>query len=83
MYHSESDIDCLYKGGNPRSGTTLQNRIIEVRDQTSYGSESNLNFDERRVSEVSGMNRMSTENLGLGIKTCMVPDPVLITKRVS
>ena len=53
-------FDRLYDGGNPRSATTFQNRIIEVRDKTLYGSESNLNYDEGRVSEVSGMKRLNT-----------------------
>ena len=65
MYHSESDIDCLYKGGNPRSGTTLQNRIIEVRDQTSYGSESNLNYDKGRVSEIY-ISKQTSTNVRVG-----------------
>ena len=63
LYGSKSIIARLYDGGNPRSATTFQNRIIEIEvwDQTVYGSESNLNYDEGRVSEVSGMKKMRSK----------------------
>ena len=60
MYGSKSSIDRLHDEGNPRATTTFQNMIIEVRDQTLYGSECNLNCGEGRVSEASGMKRIST-----------------------
>ena len=44
---------------------TFQNRITEVQDQTVYGSESNLNHEEGRISGVLGRNRLIT-NIRVG-----------------
>ena len=44
LYGSESNIDCLYKGGNVRLIGIPQSRILEVGDQNLHGSESN--FDQ-------------------------------------
>ena len=48
MRYTEPSIDCLYEGGNVRLINMLQNRIIEVRNQTLYGSEPNLDRNYKR-----------------------------------
>ena len=55
---SKSCIDRLYGGDNPQSETLFQNRITEVRESCS-GSESNINYDEGRISNLSGRTRFS------------------------
>ena len=53
------------KGVNPRSIAPLQNRIIEVQDQTLYGSESNLNCNDGRGSETS-LSKQTSKNARIG-----------------
>ena len=59
LYGSDSCIDRLYGGGDkPQSATLFQNRITEVQESCS-GSESNINYDEGRISNLSGRTRFS------------------------
>ena len=76
MFGSKSSIDRLYGGGggNPGYTTTFQNRITEVQDQTIYGSESNLNYKEGRISDVSGRNRLII-NARVGDQNLYGPGP--------
>ena len=55
----------LRGGGNLCSNTFLQNGITEDQDFSQYGSESNVNYDEGRISEISGRTRFSL-NTGVG-----------------
>ena len=59
MYGAESNIDRLYGGENLRSTSIFQNRITEVQDHSRCGSESNINYEEGRISVASGRTRLN------------------------
>ena len=68
-------LACLGGGGeNPQSTTNFQNRITEVQDHSRYGSESNINYNEGRTSEVSGRTRLSI-NTRVGDQNLYGPGP--------
>ena len=61
LYYSESSIDRSYGRVNPQflTFTGLQDRIIEVHNNPHYGSDSNINYDEGRISESSESSRLN------------------------
>ena len=73
MYGSKSCIDLLYGGDNPHSATLFQNRITKVRESCSV-SDSNINYDEGRISNLSGRTRFSL-NTRVGGQNLYCPGP--------
>ena len=66
---SESSIDSSYRRENPQPLTLmgLQDRIVEVHNNPHYGSDSNINYDEGRISEsLESSTWVGSQNVSYG-----------------